>query len=772
MSLVLFLSRLALYLVAIAVPVFHPAVVVGYETRGAFIWFGLMPLEMIIAYALGPPVLRLRTWLLIAALPIAATGIFVGIDASPWIAVSAGTLAFVLTAALFQLGPRLRALFAVEQIALVVLYLRLLAFSRASEDMAIAAQGATQFIFFLIIAAFLLHGIVVSLVLAAGDRFAVPAGPQERSPLSRLRSRIRQARGKTSTSQTSSSIDTVGTRRSGREVAVFLAAAVPMLLLTIFVLPTDFVSHNPVLNMLNPPDHDPPDPLDSQARDLMDRGQARDAGNQSGAGQGADENGGGDESELFGVNADDWNGGTGGDGEEQQRAVMIVRSDIDPTYVADGYRDFFDRSRGFTRTDPEEQRLNDLVRKRLAGTWRNTERSGDRLRSREDIAVYSTLEDRVLAYQPYEVEPTVYRPQFHPFSYSYASVSRVSTAGERHFNSISGLSDQKRAELEEYLDIPLEREHRDAFEAHIDEHIGEIPDGYYERIQAILESFSDFQYELGYEDSFRPDHQANFVANTRSGDCVEFSVTAGILGRLMGIPTRVVTGYLASSGLQNQAHDRGLAVLQDSIPHLGEYSLSEMFLVTTSHRHAWVQYYMPGYGWVDFEPTAYAIPPDRAGDPNERQVVVPIIEERRAPREAGFPWNEVANVLLWLVIISLTALYLYRWMSELYLVWRARGGDDRAVRARYRLLLMHLAASGCELKSSGETAQEYAKRRPETSGFARAYTRLRFMPPDRDRTEVLDELLQEYRSVRRTVLGRSPLRSLRHVLSLRTLYYV
>lgn len=768
MSLALFLSRLILYLIAIAVPVFHPAVVVGYDTHSALVWFGLVPLEMGIAYALGPPLLRFRTWLIIAAVPVAATGIAVGLSASPWVAIGAGTLAFVLTAALFRVGPRLRALFAVEQIALVVLYVRLLDFSRASEDMAAAAEGVTQIVFFLVIAAFLLHGLVVSLVLAGGDRSLSAPLSRQRSPRSFFRRDKKARRGATSTP-----VDSVGVRRSGREVAIFLAAAVPVLLLTAFVLPSDFVSHNPVMNMLNPPDHDPPDSLDEQARDLMDgqSGQSDTGGRRFGDGEGADN--GSDASELYGMNANDWPDGGEGDGQQQQqRAVMIVRSDIDPTYVADGYRDFFDRTRGFTRTDPSEQELNDLVGKRLAGTWQNPDRTGDRMRTREDITVYSTLEDRVLAYRPYEVEPTVYRPQFHPFSYSYDSTSRVSSAGESEFQRVDEPDAELENELKEYLDIPLKAEHQAAFEAHIDEHIGDIPDGYYERIQAILESFSDFQYELGYEDSFRPDHQAEFVSRTRSGDCVEFSVTAGILGRLMGIPSRVVTGYLASSGLQNPAHERGLAVLRENIPDLSDYSLDEMFLVTTSHRHSWVQYYLPEYGWVDFEPTSYAIPPDREGDPNERQVVVPIIEEREAPRESGFPWSEVADVLLWLVVVAVTTLYLFRWASELYFVWVARGDDDRAVRARYRLLLMYLASLGYELKAAGETAHEYAKRRPETAGFASAYTMLRYMPPDRNRQEILAELLEEYRHVRRTIRRRSPLPAIRRVFSLRTLHYV
>lgn len=779
MSLTLFITRLILYLTAVSIPALHPAVVVGYELQGILVWFILVPLEMIIAYAFAPPRMRLSAWLGIGAAPVLFAGLVIGIDASPTTAVTAGILAFTLTAALFHLGPRMRFLFAVEQIALGALYLRLLTFSRGSEEIALeAAQGATQLIFLLIVAAFLLHGIIVSLVLARGD-FGSRSAVERRGAAAGHARRFSRSGGTSGRNAIERS--EVGGRRGFREIGVFLAAAIPILLVTAFVLPTDFVQHNPVLNFLNPPDHDPPQPLDERARSLMDRSGSQGGHLPNGFSDGFDadqaddgtsdgDDFGDDDTTLTGIAAADWEGSDGESGQEQQRAVMVVRSDVDPTYVADRYHDRFDRVRGFIRTD--DQPLNDLTRMRLAGTWRNPDRSRNMRRSREDIGVYSTIEDRVLAYRPYEVEPTVYQPKYHPFSFSYESVSEMSTAGDSHFSRIGSLSESDRDRLAGHLEIPLEEEHREAFEAHIDERIGEIPENYFARIEAIMHSFEDFQYELGYDDSFRPDHQARFVSETMSGDCVEFATTAAILGRMLGIPSRVVTGYLASGGLQNPAHTRGLAVLQDSIPALAGYSLSEMFLVTTSHRHAWVQYYMPGYGWIDFEPTSYAIPPDRAGDPNEREVVIPIIEPRETPPSRTFPWNEIANVLLWLVIAGVMGLYLYRYGAEAYLSIRARGTDDRAVRARYRLLLMKLASFGYELKGTGETATEYAGRYPETAGFADAYTRLRYMPPEHDRDDALRHLMAEYDRCRRGARNGSTLRGLRRVFSLRGLYYV
>ncbi|TVQ29086.1 MAG: transglutaminase domain-containing protein, partial [Spirochaetaceae bacterium] len=480
----------------------------------------------------------------------------------------------------------------------------------------------------------------------------------------------------------------------------------------------------------------------------------------------------GGEFSLLGVDASDWSQGTDGDGEgdDEQRAIMVIASRLDPVYAADGYRDAFDTIRGFTY--PERQPLNDLIRTRLAGTWRNPEWVSDSMRREFSVNVYSTIPDRVLPYVPHTAEPTVYQPRYYPFSYSFHGSSRVSVVGRTQLDRARDLSAAERERLAPHLQIELLPDHEAAFRAHIDERIGEIPQGYHARILAIMEAFRTFQYEVGYDDDFSPAHMARFVTDTLSGDCVEFSNTAAILGRMMGIPSRVVTGYLATASLQNPAHERGLAVLRESLPQLSGYRLDEMYLVTTSHRHAWVQFYVPGYGWVDFEPTSYAIPPPPGGDPNERRVVIPIIDPRELPRTAEFPWAQVVSILLWLGGVTVAGLYLLRYGAEIYLTIRSRGTDQAAVRARYRLLLMRLASRGYDLKPASMTAREYAMQFPELAGFADAYTRFRYMPPAVDRNEEISRLLDGYQRANRDGSHARKYSWITRVFSLRGLHYV
>ncbi|TVQ19782.1 MAG: hypothetical protein EA382_15965, partial [Spirochaetaceae bacterium] len=289
---VLFISRMLLYLTAVLVPAFHPAVVVGYEGTGILIWFVLVPLEMVIGWFFAPPRLSVREWLVAAALPIAVVATIIGIDANPGPPIIAGTLAFALTAALFHFGPRIRSLFAIEQIVLATLYFRLLTYSRASEEVAIDAVGATQLIFLLVVVAFLMHGIVVSLALSRGGFH--PVGD------SRIADKASDG----------------DTRRNRREVFVFLATTLPILLLAAFALPPDFVQHNPVVNLLGREVNPPPVPLDERAdsllRDgsLMGDGRFDRPGDMSGeSGADGDANGEGGEFSLLGVDASDWSQG-------------------------------------------------------------------------------------------------------------------------------------------------------------------------------------------------------------------------------------------------------------------------------------------------------------------------------------------------------------------------------------------------------------------------------------------------------------------------------
>jgi hypothetical protein len=250
-----------------------------------------------------------------------------------------------------------------------------------------------------------------------------------------------------------------------------------------------------------------------------------------------------------------------------------------------------------------------------------------------------------------------------------------------------------------------------------------------------------------------------------------------MLLRLAGVPARVVTGYLASRDLQSPAHWQAVRVLRRAIPALQEFPPGELYLVTTAQRHSWTQAWLPGYGWLDLESTAFALPPPPGRNPGDLDVVIPLIEPR--PQETPtfrFPWLLALQALAGLAALSLVGLYLYSGLRQAWLAALARGKGTRALRALWQLLLVRLSARGWELKKPSLTPAEYVKSaaHPELARFAALYTTLRYrerMAPE-ERARSWAELRACYaellRSSRTPGLGQL----LRRAFSLRGLYYL
>ena len=78
-----------------------------------------------------------------------------------------------------------------------------------------------------------------------------------------------------------------------------------------------------------------------------------------------------------------------------------------------------------------------------------------------------------------------------------------------------------------------------------------------------------------------------FLTQSRQGACDMFASSMALLARQMGVPTRVVTGYLDSADAATQTETAGFTT----------YTLRER------DAHAWVEYYVPRYGWLSFDPT-------------------------------------------------------------------------------------------------------------------------------------------------------------------------
>lgn len=714
---VLFFLRMALYYLVMSVPVFHPGIVVSYDLPGWLLWFLAVPAEMVVAFFFAPPKLTPAKWFGLAALVCVVTLAVLSFSGGiSWLIPIACFISFFLTLLVFHTGPLGIRTAWVEPFILTYVLYKVISFSRSSEAVAEESAGLTQFLLIFLIVLFLVYGMVLYFSGFFGKE---------------------------------------NLRRGIREGLIFVGGAIPVLLLFLLVLPSSFVEHSPVLNNINP-DKEPPY-YDYDSGDWRKGGPGN--GRLNGK-EGEDGEGKQGEGKLQGIPSERWNSGRGRGQGGKQYAVMLVVSKMDPVYSAESYWDKFDPVYGFQRRAQEP--LNQLEYKRLLETWTSDIGSDDRGRSPVPVEYLSTLSERTVPYAPALIQPTVKNPAYHPFSYSYSLVSRISAVQDLYYRAAPPLSEKEKSTLAHYLEIPLEEEDRRVFQSHLDALI-EGDELLFEKINAILKGFSTYQYELGFDDSVTTEKMRTFLEVSKAGDCTEFSNTAAILGRLAGIPSRVVTGYLASKGLQSPAHRQGIEQLQKVIEPLNQYPDNEIYLVTTAHRHSWVQYYLPNFGWVDFETTSEAIPPPPGFDPNAQDVVIPIIKEYTAPEEKFvFPWRFVGGVLLLLLSGIIVGLYLFRYGRELYLHVLSRRNDEKGMRALFVLLLMRLAFRGYPAKPAALTAEEFAEEHPELKEFARPYTRFRYGDGKQPRPKEAEEL----RVIARKILKESYVTTARRAMSI------
>ena len=112
--------------------------------------------------------------------------------------------------------------------------------------------------------------------------------------------------------------------------------------------------------------------------------------------------------------------------------------------------------------------------------------------------------------------------------------------------------------------------------------------------------------------SYRPRLQAGIqeplqTLRTGAGSCRDFAVLMSEAVRSLGFSARFVSGYLY------EPPDRA------GSPVVG------------GHTHAWVQVYVPGAGWIDFDPTSGSV-----GSRNLIRVAVVLDPEEAAPLSGTF----------------------------------------------------------------------------------------------------------------------------------------
>jgi protein-glutamine gamma-glutamyltransferase len=165
---------------------------------------------------------------------------------------------------------------------------------------------------------------------------------------------------------------------------------------------------------------------------------------------------------------------------------------------------------------------------------------------------------------------------------SYTNIDEVyHYAGKSAFNLT--MPQEKRAKLDRALQVDPERDPRSytALQKRVD-----LTTDDQSKANQLLQFFSSM--DLAY--SLKPkaidlEHPVDsFLFDSKVGYCVHFASAFASAARMVGLPSRIITGYKA---------DRANAI-------------NNYLLVKEADAHAWVELYLKGKGWVRFEPTSTA----------------------------------------------------------------------------------------------------------------------------------------------------------------------
>lgn len=440
--------------------------------------------------------------------------------------------------------------------------------------------------------------------------------------------------------------------------------------------------------------------------------------------------------------------GEASSGRQRTKMVMVVRTNLQPLYLAEDYFGPMDAIAGFVRDQAES--LNSLFGSRKIETWRNPEPNFDMGRQATSVEVFSTIPGQALAYLPLELEPTVYTSDWSPMNYNYSAVSAVSLVNTR-FRMPRYPAGIEAAIPPDILDYARTNytEATLEFRSQLLDYLARVVPAdasFDEKIEAILGSFSTYQYEIGFTDDVSVAAIEHFLFHSHTGDCTEFSNAAVLMARELGIPARVVTGWAVSEGLQTDTHRRALQLLQERHQLLAELPLNELYLVTDAHHHSWAQFWLPDLGWVDFETTATALPPPAELDASNFDIVIPELHRARSPEDFAFPWQLLALVAGSTIVLAWLGFLVARAVRYGRLAAAIRRRDSAALRALYKLLLLRLAHRGFRKPEAGATPLEYAEVEPRLQTFAELYTRAYYAAPPAAPVpqEVFESLLAEY----------------------------
>ncbi len=308
-----------------------------------------------------------------------------------------------------------------------------------------------------------------------------------------------------------------------------------------------------------------------------------------------------------------------------------------------------------------------------------------------------------------EVELTNYSVTFSEPTYSLTALREVTT------ESLANVP----AEFDRYLQLP----------ENLPERVGELAASItadetrlYDKVKEIERYFAQNSFIYDQRNVSVPaagkDYVDEFLFETKRGYCDNFSSSMVVLLRSLDIPARWVKGFAEGEEIGRQDGNR-------------------IFEVTNNNAHSWVEAYLPGVGWMPFEPTIgfsgagnidfdvefdsteapEPVTPEQADKPDAapKEKKESISERFSEMLKDAVSWisDNKVKILIWtavgLAVIALLYRIRKRWMPKLLVpYYRLRKENWNSFEQSYHHLLKQLALYGIE-RRDGQTLKTYAK---------------------------------------------------------------
>ena len=323
---------------------------------------------------------------------------------------------------------------------------------------------------------------------------------------------------------------------------------------------------------------------------------------------------------------------------------------------------------------------------------------------------YDSADQRIETFQ----QGDVFEPEVYEVTYSEPSFS-LTALRETSMEDLAELS----AEYDRFVQLPDELPQR---VRDLAVEITSTSTSVYDKTRAIERYFSNGSFEYSQTDIPVPeadqDYVDQFLFETRRGYCDNFSTSMVVLLRSLDIPARWVKGFNEGELLETDG-------------------TRDIYQITNNNAHSWVEAYMPGVGWMLFEPTIgftgsseveFDVEVD-SSEPVDREMPDrpdPVQEQEdeaaAAAEDNGGPtlWdrlssyvNENQGKLLWgLAGLAVLSAILYKirqkWLPKVLIpYYRTRGESSSTFEKAYLRLLKQLELYGIK-RRDGQTLKSYA----------------------------------------------------------------